>query len=87
MSVPVYVFACLVTLAFAVLGDRLGHKGYRGYINLSDIPHLDIVIRNTYASGLPKSRTLLGTAFVGYLILIVSRSAALSYFAIYLAAA
>ena len=53
MSVPVYVFACLVTLAFAVLGDRLGHKGYRGYINLSVIPHLDIVIRNTYVSGLP----------------------------------
>jgi hypothetical protein len=85
MSVPVYVFACLVTLAFAVLGDRLGHRGYRGYINLSVIPHLDVVIRNTYR--LPKSRTLLGTAFVGYLILIVSRSAALSYFAIYLAAA
>jgi len=35
---------------------------------------------------LPKYRTLLGTAFVGYLFLIVSRSAALSYFAIYLAA-
>jgi hypothetical protein len=85
MSVPVYVFACLVTLAFAVLGDRLGHRGYRGYINLSVIPHLVVVIWNTY--GLPKSRTLLGTAFVGYLILIVSRSAALSYFAIYLAAA
>jgi hypothetical protein len=85
MSVPVYVFACLVTLAFAVLGDRLGHRGYRGYINLSVITHLDVVTRNTY--GLPKSRILLGTAFVGYLILIVSRSAALSYFAIYLAAA
>ena len=87
MSVPVYLFACFVTLAFAVLGDRLGHRGYRGYINLSVILHLDIVIRNTHVSGLPKSRTLLGTAFIGYLILIVSRSAALSYFAIYLAAA
>ena len=87
MSVPVYVFACIVTLAFAVLGDRLGHKGYRGYINLSVIPHLDLVIRNTHVSGLPNSRTLLGTAFVGYLILIVSRNATLSYCAIYLAAA
>jgi hypothetical protein len=87
VTVPVYVFACLVTLAFAVLGDRLGHRGYRGYINLSVIPHFDIVIRNTYVSGLPTSRILFGTAFVGYLILIVSRSAALSYFAIYLAAA
>lgn len=45
MSVPVYVFACLVTLAFAVLGDRLGYKGYRGYINLSVIHHLDSVIQ------------------------------------------
>jgi hypothetical protein len=87
MSVPVYIFACLVTLAFAILGDRLGHKGYRVYINLSAITNLDIVNRKTYISGLPKSRTLLGTAFVGYLILIFSRSAALSYFAIYLAAA
>jgi hypothetical protein len=87
MSVPVYVFACLVTLAFAVLGDRLGHRGYRGYINLSVIPHHNIDTRNTYLSGLPKFRILLGTAFVGYLILIVSRSAALAYFAIYLAAA
>jgi hypothetical protein len=87
MSVPVYVFACLVTLAFAVLGDRLGHRGYRGYINLSVITNLNIVNRNTYVSGLPKSRTLLGTAFAGYLILIFSRSAALSYFAMYLTAA
>jgi hypothetical protein len=43
MSVPVYVFACLVTLAFAVLGDRLGHRGYRGYINLSVIPILTLL--------------------------------------------
>jgi len=65
LSVPVYVLACLVTFALAILGDRLGHRGYRGYINL----------------------TLLGTAFIGYLILIMSRNTALSYFAIYLAAA
>ena len=52
MSVPVYAFACLVTLFVAVLGDRLGHRGYRGYINLSVIPFLDIVVRNTYVSGL-----------------------------------
>ncbi|KAN0125053.1 hypothetical protein V8E52_001605 [Russula decolorans] len=51
--------------AIAILGDRLGHRGYRGYINL----------------------TFLGTAFIGYLILIMSRNTALSYFAIYLAAA
>lgn len=65
LSVPVYVLACLVTFAIAILGDRLGHRGYRGYINL----------------------TFLGTAFIGYLILIISHNTALSYFAIYLAAA
>jgi len=65
LSVPVYVFACLITIATAILGDRLGHRGYRGYINLS----------------------FFGVAFVGYLILIVSRDTALSYCAIYLAAA
>jgi MFS family permease len=64
LSVPVYVWACLVTNAIAKLGDRLGHRGYRGYINLA----------------------LFGTGLVAYTILIVSRNAALSYFAIYLAA-
>ncbi|KAF8481298.1 MFS general substrate transporter [Russula ochroleuca] len=64
LSVPVYAWACLITFAIATLGDRLGHRGYRGYINLA----------------------LFGLAFVAYTILIVSRSAALSYFAIYLAA-
>ena len=34
LSVPVYVLACLVTFAVAILGDRLGHRGYRGYLNL-----------------------------------------------------
>ncbi|KAI0001903.1 MFS general substrate transporter [Russula vinacea] len=63
LSVPVYVWACLVTFAVSVLGDRLSPRGYRGYINLA----------------------LFGSAFVAYVILIVSRSAALSYFAIYLA--
>ncbi|KAL1762024.1 major facilitator superfamily domain-containing protein [Schizophyllum commune] len=49
LSVPVYVWACLVTLAIGFLGDRIG--------------------------------------LVGYIILIASRNAALSYFAVYLAAA
>lgn len=31
LSVPVYVWACLVTLAIGFLGDRIGH---RAYINL-----------------------------------------------------
>ncbi|KAL1719583.1 major facilitator superfamily domain-containing protein [Schizophyllum commune] len=62
LSVPVYVWACLVTLAIGFLGDRIGH---RAYINFG----------------------LFGTGLVGYIILIASRNAALSYFAVYLAAA
>ena len=47
MSVPVYALACMVTLSIAILGDRLGHRGYRGYINLSVIHYLHADIRNT----------------------------------------
>ena len=32
LSVPVYAWACLITLFIGILGDRIGH---RGYINLS----------------------------------------------------
>ena len=31
LSVPVYAWACLITLFIGILGDRIGH---RGYINL-----------------------------------------------------
>ncbi|KAH7920094.1 hypothetical protein BV22DRAFT_1074563 [Leucogyrophana mollusca] len=61
LSVPVYVWACIVTVIVGFMGDRLGH---RGYLNL----------------------TLLGTGLVGYIILITSQNAALSYFACFLAA-
>ncbi|KAH7917772.1 MFS general substrate transporter, partial [Leucogyrophana mollusca] len=59
LSVPVYVWACIVTVIVGFMGDRLGH---RGYINL-------YVVR-----------------LVGYIILITSQNAALSYFACFLAA-
>ncbi|EIN14101.1 MFS general substrate transporter [Punctularia strigosozonata HHB-11173 SS5] len=62
LSVPVYAWACIVTVGIGMLGDRLGS---RGYINLC----------------------LFGTGLVGYIILIASSNAALSYFAVYLAAA
>ena len=42
MSVPVYVLACVVTFAVAISGDRLGHRGYRGYISLYVVPYIDI---------------------------------------------
>ncbi|TRM66434.1 major facilitator superfamily domain-containing protein [Schizophyllum amplum] len=61
LSVPVYVWACLVTVFIGFLGDRISH---RAYINLC----------------------LFGTGLIGYIILIASRNAALSYFAVYLAA-
>lgn len=62
LSVPIYVFACVLTCVVGFYADRIGN---RGYFNLA-----------CFAVGM-----------TGYIILIVSRSAALSYFAIYLAAA
>jgi sugar phosphate permease len=61
LSVPVYVWSCIVTVIVGLVGDRLGK---RGYINLF----------------------LFGTGLVGYIILITSRTPALSYFACFLAA-
>ncbi|KAL0954000.1 hypothetical protein HGRIS_005157 [Hohenbuehelia grisea] len=60
LTVPVYVFACIVTCIVGFAADRFGHRG------LFNIAFL-----------------CLGGA--GYIILIASRSAALSYFAVYLA--
>ncbi|KAH9947914.1 MFS general substrate transporter [Amylocystis lapponica] len=60
LSVPVYAWACIVTVAVGFLGDRIGK---RAYINL-----------------------YVCTSLVGYIILIASSSAPLSYFAVYLAA-
>ncbi|KZT75148.1 MFS general substrate transporter [Daedalea quercina L-15889] len=62
LSVPVYVWACIVTVIVGILGDRLGK---RAAINLA----------------------LFTTGLAGYIILIASKNAALSYFAVYLAAA
>jgi len=62
LSVPVYVWACLVTVVVGFLGDRIGK---RAGINLA----------------------LFSTGLVAYIILIASRNAALSYFAVFIAAA
>jgi len=62
MTVPVFLWACMVAYAVGVFGDRFGH---RGHINLG----------------------LFGLGMAGYIILIVSRNAALSYFALFVAAA
>ncbi|KAG7093052.1 hypothetical protein E1B28_009345 [Marasmius oreades] len=60
LTVPVYVFACIITCLVGFLADRYGR---RGFFNIGFL--------------------CLGAA--GYIILISSRSAALSYFAVYLA--
>jgi len=62
LSVPVYVWGCIVTVIVGFLGDRLGK---RAAINM----------------------VLFTTGLVGYIILIASTSAPLSYFAVYLAIA
>ncbi|KAF4569603.1 hypothetical protein EYR40_008581 [Pleurotus pulmonarius] len=60
LTVPVYVFACIVTCCVGFAADRWGH---RGLLNIGFL--------------------CLGGA--GYIILIASQNAALSYFAVYLA--
>ncbi|KAF8892211.1 major facilitator superfamily domain-containing protein [Infundibulicybe gibba] len=60
LTVPVYVFACIITCLVGFLADRWGRRGYFNLVFLC-----------------------LGAA--GYIILIASRNAALSYFAVYLA--
>ncbi|KAJ8469795.1 hypothetical protein ONZ45_g16774 [Pleurotus djamor] len=60
LTVPVYVFACIITCCVGFVADRWGH---RGLLNIGFL--------------------CLGGA--GYIILIASRNAALSYFAVYLA--
>ncbi|KAG7445008.1 MFS general substrate transporter [Guyanagaster necrorhizus] len=64
LTVPVYVWACIMTCIVGFLADRWGRRGYFNLLSPS-------VLYN------------LGAA--GYIILIASRSAALSYFAVYLA--
>ncbi|VDB99750.1 unnamed protein product [Peniophora sp. CBMAI 1063] len=61
LSVPAYVWGCILTCIVGFVGDR---RGQRGYANL----------------------VLFGTGFIGYVILITSRSTGLSYFATFLAA-
>ncbi|KAF8967756.1 MFS general substrate transporter [Flammula alnicola] len=60
LTVPVYVFACIITCGVGFLADRWGQ---RGYFNLG----------------------FLCLGAIGYIILISSRNAALSYFAVYMA--
>ncbi|KAG8699315.1 hypothetical protein FRC09_006689 [Ceratobasidium sp. 395] len=61
LSVPVYAWACLLTIGVGYMADRIGRRGMFNLIFFT-----------------------IGLA--GYIILIVSRNAALSYFAVYLAA-
>lgn len=61
LTVPIYVWACLLTCGVGFLADKYGHRGTFGVVCL-----------------------MVGAA--GYIILIASTNAALSYFAVYLAA-
>ncbi|KAF9015501.1 MFS general substrate transporter [Cyathus striatus] len=60
LSVPVYVWGCIMTCVIGYFGDRIGK---RAYINLA----------------------LFGVGLTAYVILIISRTPGLSYFAVYLA--
>ncbi|CAE6446307.1 unnamed protein product [Rhizoctonia solani] len=61
LSVPVYAWACILTVGVGYFADRIGNRGIFNLIFFT-----------------------IGLA--GYIILIASRNAALSYFAVYLAA-
>lgn len=61
LTVPIYVWACILTCGVGYYADRWGN---RGYFNL----------------------VFFAVGAAGYIILIASRNAALSYFAVYLAA-
>ncbi|CUA69510.1 putative transporter C1002,16c [Schizosaccharomyces pombe 972h-] [Rhizoctonia solani] len=61
LSVPVYAWACIVTVGVGYMADRIGNRGIFNLIFFT-------------------------IGMVGYIILIASRNAALSYFAVYLAA-
>ncbi|CAE6446279.1 unnamed protein product [Rhizoctonia solani] len=61
LSVPVYAWACILTVGVGYMADRIGNRGIFNLIFFT-----------------------IGLA--GYIILVTSRNAALSYFAVYLAA-
>ncbi|KAF8916076.1 MFS general substrate transporter [Mucidula mucida] len=60
LTVPVYVFACIITCIVGFCADKYGR---RGYFNLA----------------------FLTLGAIGYIILVASKNAALSYFAVYMA--
>lgn len=80
LTVPVYTLACIVTCLVGFVADRYGQ---RGLINmyvfhaLSLLPHPNLTPIHSACS-------LVGLA--GYVILIASRNATLSYIGVYLAA-
>ena len=93
---PVYAWACLVTISIGFIGDRLGH---RGYINMWVFP--GAVARTMLTISIGFCSVLVNLSFkhlffvpsadsypglAGYIILIASTNPSLSYFAVYLAA-
>ncbi|KNZ75154.1 hypothetical protein J132_04639 [Termitomyces sp. J132] len=77
LTVPVYVFAGLITCLVGYAADRVGH---RGYFNLA------FLFLGSWLFWLDtKGFNQVSTGGAGYMILIFSRKPALSYFAVYLA--
>ena len=78
LSVPVYAWGCFLTCTIGFLGDRIGS---RSSINL----YVHLSTSGSWKNTFPTHRSLFGVGLIAYTILIVSRSPALSYFAVYLA--
>ncbi|KAF9048333.1 MFS general substrate transporter [Hymenopellis radicata] len=71
LTVPVYVFACIITCVVGFCADKYGR---RGYFNLCVYYHLEA------SSTDPRTFSA-----IGYILLVASKNAALSYFAVYMA--
>ncbi|KAF8647935.1 hypothetical protein AX16_006467 [Volvariella volvacea WC 439] len=77
LSVPVYAWGCILTCAVGFLGDRIGTRYHLNLVLLC-VGEQDAIYTDQ-----DTDVTLKG--LVAYIILIVSRSSAVSYFAVYLA--
>ncbi|KAF8216633.1 major facilitator superfamily domain-containing protein [Mycena galopus ATCC 62051] len=77
LVVPVYAFASIVTCCVALYADKHGRRGYCNIAMLS--------IGQSAWSNRWSLITIEFSGAIGYIILIVSRNAALSYFAVFVA--
>lgn len=96
LTVPVYVFACTITCVVGFLADRWGQRGYFNmWANHFLTFESELNVRASVFLCLGENIYIwaysnlvwcaLDTGAAGYIILVVSRNAALSYFAVFLA--